>query len=150
MIMGPEISIKLLNLLALGNHPSYNIYEADLSPHGDFFKGALNVFARNLLHGAKIGKDAIVLADRWIRDSSKIKSLKDINTLKNFKHVVEEERYHNPSFEIEGYELYDQAKLLSSCIFNYFSDYVAKVDEKILFRPRRLHSRSFYEFLVDK
>merc|ERR1719233_1109966 len=110
MTMGPEISVKLLNLLALGNHPSYNIYEIDLSPHGDFFKGALNVFAENLLHGVKIGKDSIILADREIRHSSKIISLEEVSTAKTFRDIFEEERQRDSSFDLEAHELYDQAK----------------------------------------
>jgi len=149
--MGSELSNKLRNLLALGNHPDYNIYDPQVSVLGDFFRLALNVFARNILVGVEVGRHAIHLSDEGILVASKVSPLKETNTRKSFINVISTHVEADPCFDIEGYQLYDQAKLLAPCIFNYFGGYVRKFEEvKVIYKPCRMHSRAHYYLLSDK
>jgi len=148
--MGPELTNKLRSLIALGNHQDWSIYGPSLSEYGAVFNLAMNEFASNILIGAKIAKCANVLADQSLDAMAKLKSAREVNTKKTFKEVINTHQNANPSFEIEGYQLYEQAKLLSACIFKYFSEYVSNFKEgNVIFRPCRIHSRSHYEMLSD-
>jgi len=148
--MGPELSNKLRNLLALGNHPDYNIYDPEVSEHGEFFRLALNVFGKNILVGADIGRRAVHLADKGFLAGLKVSSLKETNTHKSFMSIINRHMRADPSCSIEGYQLYDQAKLLAPCIFNYFGGYVSKFGEgKIIYKTCRIHSRAHYYLLSD-
>jgi len=148
--MEPELTKKLKNLIALGNHPDWSVYRPHLSEYGAVFSLAMNEFASNILLGAKIAKCANVLADQSLEAVVMLKSAREVNTKKTFQDVINSHQKANPSFEIEGYQLYEQAKLLSACIFKYFSEYVTNFEEgNVIFRPGRIHSRSHYEMLSD-
>jgi len=110
----------------------------------------MNEFASNVLIGAKIARCAIVLSDQNLQHMCKLTSMKDINTKKTFQDLLNFHVKMNPSFDIDVCLLYDQAKLLSSCIFKYVSGYVSKFKEgNVIFRPCRIHSRAHYELLSD-
>lgn len=149
--MGSELSMKLRNLLTLGNDPQYNIYDSEVSVHAEFFRLALNVFAKNILIGAEIGQYAVTLADQGILAGSKEPLLRETKVLKSFKNVINTHMDIDPTFDLEGQQLYDQAKLLAPCIFKYFAGYVLKFrGMKILYRCCRIHSRAHYYLLSDK
>jgi len=149
--MGQDLSVKLRNLLALGNHSNYNIYDQEISTHGNFFRLALNIFAKNILIGAKIGRQAVTLADKGVVDASKEYMLKETNTFKSFKNVINTHMDADPTFDLEGHQLYDEAKLLAPCIFKYFGGYVSKFrGMKILYKWCRIHSRAHYYLLSDR
>jgi len=149
--MGQDLSVKLRNLLALGNHSNYNIYDSEISTYGNFFRFALNVFAKNILVGVKIGRQAVTLADKEIVDASKESLLKETNTFKSFKNVINTHMDADPTFDLEGHQLYDEAKLLAPCIFKYFGGYVSKFrGMKILYKWCRVHSRAHYYLLSDR
>lgn len=151
MEMGPELSNKLRNLLALGNHPDYNIFTPELSDYGNMFSLAMNVFAKNVLLGEDIGRYSLVLADRNITYAEEVRKVKERDTFKSFKNLINRHTKLDPEFNLDGCELYDQAKMLSSCIYNYFSGYASKFQEgSIIFRPARMHSRPHYELLADE
>jgi len=150
--MGVEFSPKLCNLLALGNNSMYSIFNTDVCAYGDFFKLAMNAFAKNVLVGADIGRFAIVISDQAVIKARRMRSVREFDTRKSFRNVLSNwDTRGDPQFDMEGYQLYDEAKLLAPCIFAYLRNYSSKFKGgNILFKPCRMHSRAYYEQVADR
>jgi len=150
--MEKVFSTKLLNLLALGNHSKYSIYNNDLSVQGDFFKLAMNVFAKNTLVGSRVGHAAVVISDQAILKSLQIRTVNEFNSYKTFRNLLQSwDKRGEAEYDMEGYQLYDEAKLLAPCIFSYLQNYSSMLKGRsILFKPCRMHSRSHYEMLCER
>jgi len=94
----------------------------------------------------------VVLSDQAILKSLKISTVNEVNSFKTFRNLFQNwEKRGEAEYDIEGYHLYDEAKLLAPCIFSYLQNYSYKLKGRnIFFKPCRMHERSHYEMLWER